>query len=83
MNSWAETDRLMRLVEKALVRGNPDSQALVCYGLLVRGIGSQMAWEESIWLHFVAGNPELFVTQEKPLAQPDRDDVDPGEAPGG
>ena len=63
MNSWAETDRLMRLVEKALVKGDPDPKALACYGLLVRGIGSQMAWEESIWLRFVAGNPNSLLSE--------------------
>jgi len=51
-------------VEKALVKGDPDPKALACYGLLVRWIGPQLAWEETIWLRFVEGNPNSLLSQQ-------------------
>lgn len=63
MNSWAEADRPLRLVEKTLTKDDPGPKALACYGLLVRWIGSQLTWEETIWLRFVEGNPNSTLSQ--------------------
>jgi len=63
MNAWTEDDQPLRLVEKALTKDDPDPKALACYGLLVRSIGSQFAWDETIWLRFVEGNPNSILTE--------------------
>jgi hypothetical protein len=63
LSSWAETDHPLRLVEKALAKEDPGPQALACYGLLVRSIGSQSIWDETIWLRFVEGNPNSLLTE--------------------
>jgi hypothetical protein len=63
LNNWAEADRPLRLLEKALAKDDPGPKALACYGLLVRWIGSQLTWEESIWLRFVEGNPNSTLSQ--------------------
>jgi len=62
LHSWAESNHPLRLMEKALVKGDPDPKALACYGLLVRWINAQLAWEENIWLRFVAGNPNSLLS---------------------
>lgn len=63
LSSWAETDHPLRLVEKALVKDDPGPKALACYGLLVRWVSPQLAWEETIWLRFVEGNPNSTLSQ--------------------
>lgn len=63
LSSWAETDHPLRLVEKALAKEDPGPKALACYGLLVRSIGSQSIWDETIWLRFVEGNPNSLLTE--------------------
>jgi hypothetical protein len=63
MNSWAEADRPLRLMEKALTKDDPGPKALACYGLLVRWIGSPSAWDETIWLRFIEGNPNSLLTE--------------------
>ena len=63
MNAWAEADHPLRLVEKALTKDDPGPKALACYGLLVRWIGSQFEWDETIWLRFVEGNPNSLLTE--------------------
>lgn len=50
-------------MEKALTKDDPGPKALACYGLLVRWIGSQSAWEETIWLRFVEGNPNSTLSE--------------------
>ena len=63
LNSWAETDHPLRLVEKVLTKDDPGPKALACYGLLVGWIGSQFEWDETIWLRFVEGNPNSILTE--------------------
>jgi transposase len=63
MNSWTEADHPLRLVEKVLTKDDPGPKALACYGLLVRWIGSQFAWDETIWLRFVEGNPNSLLSE--------------------
>jgi hypothetical protein len=63
LNSWAEADHPLRLVEKALTKEDPGPKALACYGLLVRWKGSQLAWDETIWLRFVEGNPNSLLSE--------------------
>lgn len=63
LRSWTETDRPLGLVEKALAKEDPGPKALACYGLLVRSIGSQSSWDETIWLRFVEGNPNSLLTE--------------------
>jgi len=63
MNAWTEADHPLRLVEKALTKDDLGPKALACYGLLVRWIDSQLAWDETIWLRFVEGNPNSILTE--------------------
>ena len=63
LNIWTEADRPLRLMEKALAKDDPGPKALACYGLLVRWTSPQLAWEETIWLRFVEGNPNSTLSQ--------------------
>lgn len=63
MNTWTASGDPLRLVEKYLTKADPGPKALACYGLLVRSIGSQPAWDETIWLRFVEGNPNSILTE--------------------
>ena len=63
MNSWTEADHPLQLMEKVLTKDDPGPKALTCYGLLVRWIGSQFAWDETIWLRFVEGNPNSLLSE--------------------
>jgi transposase len=56
LHAWAEEGPL-RLVERAVVKGDPDPKALACYGLL-RGDTRQLL------LRFVRGRPVSQVTEE-------------------
>jgi transposase len=57
LQSWAETDQPLRLVEQAVAKDDPDPKALACYGLLVREATAAGGWGEAAWLRFVAGRP--------------------------
>jgi hypothetical protein len=63
MNTWGEPEQPLRLLEKTLAKGDPGPKALACYGLLVRWMGSQSEWDETIWLRFVEGNPNSRLTE--------------------
>ena len=64
LHAWAEPDRPLRLVERAVAKDDPAPKALACHGLLVRW------WEgdptapprEAAWLRFVADRPVSAVT---------------------
>ena len=58
LHGWAETDRPLRLVERAVAKGDPDPKALACYGVLLRRAGHA----ESTWVRFVDGRPVSAVT---------------------
>ena len=62
MSAWTEVDHPLRLVEKALDKGDPGPKALACYGLLVRGAASAADWVDKVWLRFVDGNPNSALT---------------------
>jgi hypothetical protein len=64
LSSWAEPDRPLRLVERAVAKDDPDPKALACYGLLVRSVQPDGAWQEQTWLRFVDGRPVSAVTIE-------------------
>jgi hypothetical protein len=64
LRAWAEPDRPLRLVARAVAKDDPDPKALACYGLLVRWWGSGPAGprHEEAWLRFVDGRPVSAVT---------------------
>jgi hypothetical protein len=64
LQSWAEPDRPLRLVERAVARDDPDPKALACYGLLVRRAQPGGDWQEETWLRFVDGRPVSAVTTQ-------------------
>jgi hypothetical protein len=64
LHSWAESDRPLRLVERAVASDDPDPNALACYGLLVRRAAPAGGWCEETWLRFAAGRPVSAVTTE-------------------
>jgi len=57
MHAWTEEDRPLRLVERAVPKGDADPKALSCYGLLRADTGGMM-------LRFVAGRPVGQVTED-------------------
>jgi hypothetical protein len=62
LHSWADADRLWRLVEQSVPKDDPDPKALACYGLLLRWQPSQEPLKEEVWLRFVEGRPSSGVT---------------------
>jgi transposase len=61
LHSWRPTARGLRLVEKALPRGDPDPKALACYGLLLRATPTT---PEQLWRRFAAGQPVSGLTTQ-------------------
>ena len=57
MHGWASEDRPLRLVERAVPKGDTDPKALSCYGLLRADTGRMM-------LRFVSGRPVSQVTED-------------------
>ncbi len=62
VHAWAPADRALRLVERAVARGEPT--ALACYGLLVRWWEAAAAPAEALWLRFADGRPLSGVTTQ-------------------
>jgi transposase len=60
LRGWAEADRSLRLVERAVAKGDPDPKAAACYGVQLR----RAAQAERTWLRFVDGRPVSAVTRE-------------------
>src|SRR5512132_2454867 len=58
---WEEAEEVSRLQELTRAKGDPDPNALACYGLLVRRLLPQA---EQMWLRFVAGRPVSAVTTD-------------------
>lgn len=59
LHSWAATGAELRLVQKAVVKADPDPKALACYGLLVRPTPTT---PEQVWLRFATGQPISGIT---------------------
>jgi hypothetical protein len=57
MHAWAPEDEALRLVERAVPKGDTDPKALSCYGLLRADTGGMM-------LRFVSGRPVGQVTED-------------------
>ena len=57
MGAWAPEDDRLRLVGRAVPKGDPDPKALSCYGLLRADTGGMM-------LRFVTGRPVSQVTED-------------------
>lgn len=55
LHAWADGDRPLRLVEQAVAKGDPDKQALACYGVL-------LPETDEVWLRFLDGRPISAVT---------------------
>jgi hypothetical protein len=60
--AWQDDDHPIRLVEQTVAPGDPDPQAIACYGLLARYWDAQHRWTEAMWLRFVDGRPVSTVT---------------------
>jgi DDE superfamily endonuclease len=57
MHAWAAEGEPLRLVERAVPKGDPDPKALSCYGLLRDDTGGML-------LRFVEGRPVSQVTED-------------------
>jgi hypothetical protein len=57
MHAWAPEDEALRLVERAVPKGDTDPKALSCYGLLRADTGGML-------LRFVTGRPVSQVTED-------------------
>jgi transposase len=64
LSSWAEPDRPLRLVERAVAKDDSDPKALACYGLLVRWAQPDGDRHEEAWLRFVDGRPVSAITTQ-------------------
>ena len=62
MHAWTAGGQPLRLLERAVARGEP--KALACYGLLVRSWPAPTTPEEALWLRFVDGRPLSAATTE-------------------
>jgi DDE superfamily endonuclease len=62
LHAWAEEDDVVRLVEHAVAKDDPDPKALACYGLLLRADPSEQDAADQLWLRFVDGRPVSAVT---------------------
>ena len=63
VRAWTATGQPLRLVERAVARGDP--KAIACYGVLVRWWENPAADDdptEALWLRFVDGRPVSGVT---------------------
>jgi transposase len=57
LRAWMEPERPLRVVERAVPKGDPDPKALSCYGLLRVDTGGML-------LRFVSGRPVSHVTED-------------------
>jgi transposase len=55
-----EPEGPLRLIEQEAPTGDPDPQALACYGVLLRPVGQP----ERRWLRFVDGRPVSAITEQ-------------------
>jgi DDE superfamily endonuclease len=62
LQAWTEADDLLRLVEQAVAKDDPDPKALACYGLLLRADPADKPAVDQMWLRFVDGRPVSPVT---------------------
>jgi hypothetical protein len=64
LHAWAEADEVLRLVEQAAAKNDPDPKALACYGLLVSCPAAPDTLPEQVWLRFVENRPVSAVTTQ-------------------
>jgi transposase len=63
LQSWAEADRPLRLVERAVADDDPDPKAVACYGVQLRQAG-HLDQPDALWVRFVDGRPVSALTVE-------------------
>ncbi len=64
LHVWAEADEVLRPVEQAAAKNDPDPKALACYGLLVSCPAAPDTLPEQVWLRFVENRPVSAVTTQ-------------------
>jgi hypothetical protein len=67
LSAWTDGDQPpLRLVERAVAKGDEDPKAIACYGLLLRWADPEAAgdWREEAWLRFVDGRPVSALTTD-------------------
>jgi DDE superfamily endonuclease len=62
LHAWTEADDVVRLVEQAVAKDDPDPKALACYGLLLRADPTDEDIADQMWLRFVDGRPVSPIT---------------------
>jgi transposase len=62
VRAWTAPDQPLRLVERAVAKGDP--KALACYGVPVRWWEAPDEAREALWLRFVDGRPLSGVTTQ-------------------
>jgi DDE superfamily endonuclease len=62
LQTWAEEDDFLRLVEQAVAQDDPEPKALACYGLLLRADPTAEDTADQMRLRFVDGRPVSAVT---------------------
>lgn len=62
LHAWSEESEVLRLVEQAVAKGDPDPNALACYGLLVSCPAAPDTLPQQVWLRFVENRPISPVT---------------------
>ena len=64
LHTWSDAGQPLRRHDLARPADDPEPKALACYGLLVRWLGADGAWQEQVWLRFVDGRPVSAVTTQ-------------------
>jgi DDE superfamily endonuclease len=67
LSTWSEDGQPLRLLERPVLRDDPDPKALACYGLLVRSCmptPTSSAAAEQVWLRFVEHRPVSAATTQ-------------------
>jgi hypothetical protein len=64
LSAWTAVKQPLRLIEKAVPKGDPGPKALACYGLLLRSCTATGVPEEQVWLRFVEGRPLSAATTQ-------------------
>jgi len=64
LSAWQDPEHPVRLVEQSWQKGDPDPQALACYGVLWQEGTPDDPQRDQMWLRFVTGRPVSAITTQ-------------------